>query len=196
MAHIFKACKLMKVILSAEEVIVCFLLSSSHCFFFFFYGGCTLGSQHQSSPRTHGKFISNSRRARVRACGSACLMEWPPSPPFKGKTRELSQRITRRRMQQFVCASCTVALLLETACAHRGCRLRSVWRKDRMFYCFKLLHLTDWILSRQEILKAAVVACPFARISRQNGHLDRHAFGGNSCSPGMELKRVGASDGL
>lgn len=139
----------------------------SYVFFFFFlfahlvdfYCGCTLASQHQSSPITHGKFISKSTyvcvcvcvHARVWVCvcvcvnstfmcaQSVCLIEWPPSTLFKGKTRELSQRITGRRMQQLMCASCTVFLYLETTRTHGGWWLWSVWRKDRMFCCFNPL---------------------------------------------------------
>ncbi len=97
-----------------------------------------------------------SLRARARACMCVCvcvcvcvceftlmcaqpvwLIDWPPSALFKGKTRELSQRITSRRMQQLMCASCTVFLCLETRRTHAGWWLWSVWRKDRMFCCFK-----------------------------------------------------------
>lgn len=97
--------------------------------------------------RAQAKFTSSRECVRLsqRVCTfmcarSVCLIDWPPSTPFKGKTRELSQRITRRRMQQLMCASCTVFLYLETACTHGGWWL---WF-DQMFLllCFQT-HLPD-----------------------------------------------------
>ena len=48
------------------------------------------------------------RAPAAAAAVSQSLMEWPPSTLAEGKTRALSQRITARRMQQLMCASCTV----------------------------------------------------------------------------------------
>lgn len=60
-----------------------------------------------------------------------------------------------------------------------------------MFFCFKSLHFLDKPkLDHKDprVERAVAAGCPVARISCQNGHLDRNAFGGTSCSPGMELK--------
>lgn len=99
----------------------------------------------QSSPPAESVWLRVCASLSARVCTfmcarSVCLIDWPPSTPFKGKTRELSQRITRRRMQQLMCASCTVFLYLETACTHGGWWL---WF-DQMFLllCFQT-HLPD-----------------------------------------------------
>lgn len=107
--------------------------------------GIKNSGRRQSSPPAESVWLRVCASLSARVCTfmcarSVCLIDWPPSTPFKGKTRELSQRITRRRMQQLMCASCTVFLYLETACTHGG------WWPwfDQMFLllCFQT-HLSD-----------------------------------------------------
>lgn len=63
-----------------------------------------------------------------------------------------------------------------------------------MFYCFKPTRLSEEPKSQTDprASGAVLVGCPLARPSRQNGHLDAHAFAGTRRSPGMELKRGGS----